>query len=1092
MTVETQSNTPQTTIEYQHEATKHFVKVVDMQLTAKPPKTDKKTYNELYQRIKSQQSQQMTVYELLQHVTSGKVFQTGKYEYQLTPEQKRDIRELQREANSEAVAYLETIKAKGNKRVSTSLIVIDCDDDGGFYDPMEIIEFSDASGAYFTFSHGLTSEHTFVRQNAYRLIYELDEVVSNDFAEFIEQTLVELLSSEFPKIWMTKGAEIAGTLSKKFIFGSNNKDTYYNPTKILPVADFKEMYRITKDLDALQKLLNKQSQYGYAPTQATEYIEMAKHYAENGQPLSYDQWISVSLGIAYSSKEQGVLSEEDAITALSEFDSNQHERDYYQRIYNSSKPTSNPSTIASLVKLATDSGYKRKAKYRYFNQEEESTQINDKIHPIMVRKQLNQNQVYSILTREDKKILLDSPTGSGKTTATINALKSILVSQKDVVAYCAFPSTALANQVASIHGLGKAFTGNINIRATLNSNKLALGLPLMVGTYDKAGKVTRMLRNDNQKVLLVIDEAQQEVSDYSYRYKAIDEMMSIADQPHVHLLGLTGTPDDLDTTKFDKHYKVIQQYPEKPYKNIDFVMYHDKGEYAQTVSETIFQEYKQGNKVLAFINNKSYINAIRHVLTEKKLRVSVITSEVGNELKSDTYRRLLDEERFPEHVDVILTTSVIAQGVNILNENENYTCLIAPLSMQAEYFDIAQIKQTVHRFRNPYKKVLFLVHIKEGLESERVENKRLFDINSRYKLLVKESEAVQTYLKETFEAELDNYRPALFEKLLGFKSNLVVTREKDELVFSKKDSAGISFQYRRTMQNEKRKEMRLEYDVELSNQFQKFKDEIFTIDHRYLRMRASRDKQKYYSYYPFAFKQAISEGLDMFVNEYEYEDYSTIGDNSFRNLLKKHAKYELKSEQEKANAVEQIFTYQEYGLLLFDYGEYGRVRVEKDPAKSIIASLNKYHAKAVTELIKFADYDNTIRELRIVNRNADVYRLKKELLAVHDIEQFNNNKGHKNGTELVLILLLPKLNTNKIGITNAQIDQVITDVAKKNKFKRDDVKQIYNKYVVFDKDRNEKVRVKRNFRLISLDDIGDSHGFGKEEIKQMYDTISYI
>src|SRR5699024_1070270 len=115
---------------------------------------------------------------------------------------------------------------------------------------------------------------------------------------------------------------------------------------------------------------------------------------------------------------------------------------------------------------------------------------------------------------------------------------------------------------------------------------------------------------------------------------------------------------------------------------------------------------------------------------------------------------------------------------------------------------------------------------------------------------------------------------------------------------------------------------------------------------------------------------------------------------------------------------------------------------------------------------------------------ADVYRLKKELLAVHDIEQFNNNKGHKNGTELVLILLLPKLNTNKVGITNAQIDQVITDVAKKNKFKRDDVKQIYNKYVVFDKDRNKKVRVKRNFRLISLEDIGDSHGFGEEEIKQ--------
>ena len=146
MTVETQSNTPQTTIEYQHEATKHFVKVVDMQLTAKPSKSDTKTFNALYLRMKQQFSREMTVYELLDAATNGFSFQVGNYSFNLTSEQKRDIREIQREDNAEAIAYIENIKAKGNKRVSTSLIVIDVDDDFSEYDPHEVFENSNASG----------------------------------------------------------------------------------------------------------------------------------------------------------------------------------------------------------------------------------------------------------------------------------------------------------------------------------------------------------------------------------------------------------------------------------------------------------------------------------------------------------------------------------------------------------------------------------------------------------------------------------------------------------------------------------------------------------------------------------------------------------------------------------------------------------------------------------------------------------------------------------------------------------------------------------------------------------------------------------
>lgn len=158
---------------------KHFVKFVDVQLNAKPSKSDVKTFNNLYQLMKQRTSQEMTVYELLEGATNGYPFQVGEYNFNLTGEQKRDIRELQREDNSAAIAYIENIKAKGNKRVSTSLIVIDVDDDFSESNPHEVFENSNASGGYFTFSHRTISEHSLRPQNAYRLIFELSEPVSN-------------------------------------------------------------------------------------------------------------------------------------------------------------------------------------------------------------------------------------------------------------------------------------------------------------------------------------------------------------------------------------------------------------------------------------------------------------------------------------------------------------------------------------------------------------------------------------------------------------------------------------------------------------------------------------------------------------------------------------------------------------------------------------------------------------------------------------------------------------------------------------------------------------------------------------------------
>src|SRR5699024_5106581 len=116
---------------------------------------------------------------------------------------------------------------------------------------------------------------------------------------------------------------------------------------------------------------------------------------------------------------------------------------------------------------------------------------------------------------------------------------------------------------------------------------------------------------------------------------------------------------------------------------------------------------EKGNKVLAYVNNKKAIDNIAQVLKKQRIKVGAITSETTRQAENEsTYKYLVKNERFPNGVDVILATVAIADGINILNENSHYVCMISPHYSLSKLFDLATIKQAVNRFRNPYEKIV--------------------------------------------------------------------------------------------------------------------------------------------------------------------------------------------------------------------------------------------------------------------------------------------------------------------------------------------------------------------------------------------------
>lgn len=1089
MTVETQSNTPQTTIEYQHEATKHFVKVVDMQLTAKPSKTDKKTFNTLYQRMKQQFSREMTVYELLELATNGFSFQVGEYGYNLTGEQKRDIRELQRESNSEALAYIESIKAKGNKRVSTSLIVIDVDDDGGLENPHEVFENSNASGGYFTFSHRTISEHSLRPQNAYRLIFELSKPVKNSLAEYIETRLIEELKSKFPRIALVDGADIEPTLSKQFIFGSRNKDIYYNPMNVIDVEPYKDEFKSFEDLRVFEKMLANQSRYQQAPITSLEYIAMAEFYGRNGSQLDYGQWISTTLGIAHSSK-MGLIDEVSAVRAMQAFDADNHELEYYQKIYDKADETKpNASTIASLVYHAKKAGYKSSKEFKYNNPPVDENELKTDLKDIHVDRQLQQEQLMDIIQDGHKNVLLNSPTGSGKTTATVNALKRYLDTHDNAVAYLSMPSKVLAEQTASNHNLGKAFIGRMNIQNVIHQNLAETKMKLFVGTYNKTKQVVQNLHADGKEVILVVDEIHKIVSDYGYRSEPINDMMTIATEDNVKLIGLSGTPEILDYSEFDAIYNVVQQNAIKPYSKIDFAIYQDAKSFESETTALIFNEAKKGNKVLAFVNNKKAIENIKSVLTKKRIKVGTITSKTTREAEDDpTYKYLVKNERFPNDTQVILTTVAIADGINIKNDS-NYVCLISPHYSLSKLFDLATIKQAVNRFRNPYEKIIIPMFIKKDLEKdekdggdpERANRYKPFNLEYRYKTLVEQSESIQKYLIERFYDRLHTYTPSLFERLTGFRNRVYQQSETD------KEFIKIA------LMEEQKKNARpqLPYDENAVLELERMRESLFEIDYRYLRKEATTAMNDYYSYFPKAFITQVTRYLDVDSDVFYASEYIKENDASSEidKKLKAIHKEIMKSEDKKAENVAEILTEPLFVKLQREYFETNKIEEDVDPANYLLEAMNKHHGKATFELVKFCTYEQTIHELNKINNRNKIYLLKNQLSTVAEIDGFNHNKGRKSATQLLLTELIKRLQESDKKVSTEDEKEIMKQVASKFKTTPKKVKEVYNRMIVYESGREKKQRFKKNYQLITLDFISKEHSFAYEEVYEMFKII---
>lgn len=982
-------------------ADKYPVLIDEVAFTQKPSNAEA---GGVANRLKVAKTQYLTINEILDKATQGQAFKLGEFDYTPTNEQRLEIKDLVKQNRLSIEEATAKVVTGGKVLKNTKLIAIDIDDDLGIsINAKEMCNRIGALAMYYSSSHNtISKKNNRSIQQRYRLLFLVNEDLKHkDYVEIAQERLKEEMQGIEPNLIPREMHGIKyqdiDVLGVGMIFGSQNKDYYINQNA--RIIDAQPIFK-QKALENFTKEISKKSYSAGNYYQNNDYIKMAKHLGDTQGKLSYQEWQTMVYGI-WNGALNGLFSEEIALQMIRITDANRQDDKYYLR-YKTDTDISNKATIATFLLHVNEAGYKfPKANV----QPEKSTSNNEpsidyktfKIDDFMPK-----THAYKLLSNERKNILVVSPTGSGKTQAFIEASKDYLIKNRNTVIYIASPTVSLAEQIHErINNGVPAIKGKMNvskvIKQSITNNKR-----LFVGTYDKAKIVVDAIHS-NMNILLIVDEAHKEVSDYGFRREAIDALFDFKTNERISkFIGLTGTPQEIDLHTYDLLVNYQFKNKRTVANNLQIIEYNEKNKYRDYTASIIKKSIENQSKVLCFLNNKEDCTEVAKSLRNQGYKVSVINS---TSKKSSSYRKLIKHERI-EDIDCILTTNALSDGISIRN-NKNDVCIIAPSPFNAPFFNLPLIEQSVHRFRNKYDNVIMPIYVskkilnalsllEKGVEIPQDKMPNISDIpfnfEWNYEQNLEQSEAIGNYLKNEFKDDFTLFSESIAENLLGIysnqPSNLKQLRE-NAFIASKSESSNHN--------------SLTEYENAIEN--------ILSLNLRYLRYKTSQDKEMYYCFYPFAFIEVLKKTLPVDAHEViKIANYlSNIDTEEIQKYFKEVDEAKKEDEIEKRTHGLDYLTLGLYRELSEAYALDNTIREDNDLWLNLKDTLHKWHYTTLIDLIELqVDYEVATKVLWRINNQSKVHSFKNWFKALSDLKQFEEQEKKQvyDVTSLVLNELL--------------------------------------------------------------------------------------
>lgn len=808
--------------------------------------------------------------------------------------------------------------------ISSSIFAIDIDDDQQITNPEEVLfRLKDqAAGIFYTFNHG-------IKGNRYRLVFQLDRTLND---ELKMRGIIELVASDLKEMGLPVDTQAKNPLQivrggKKHVLIS--KDNKLNATEFLERLKREETKRQQSLYDNFKKELR--------PIQFDILKEMAQtiDYIPSGTGQG-ELWKRLVVSIKHYANA-GFISDEQGFE-LFDIISGGEQSDKAWRTLRAN----GQATIASFIYEAKKRGYN--GKYIHYSNEQtiESTYASETIRvkeyiPLSVAKELIERR---------QRILVDSPTGSGKTTSFLNAFKELSNESKHFYIFAA-PTIALTEQNAASHKV-RAIKGKTNNLFKIIHQDVKNGKRVFISTYDMVPILVEFLRMIGKTITftLVVDELHKFVTDYDYNYRfaAIRGLYDISKEAQ-SFIGLSGTIDDIYKNEFQTVVKIDNGRPQSPCQ--EFAVYtYKKRENALSELAQLIEIWTSRRKLLIYIQSKKKIEHLSNVLRKKGIKVRSINASNKSNL---TYKQLVEQATIDPDVQVVLTTSVIADGINIKNDIDWE--VIAVCNDFSNLFNYSSIKQISNRLRNTYRR--FSLFIQEPRNT----NDELFRLENAYqsRLSIAQNIVDEINGHAFFDPQL--FRVSEIERIYGIKPSV---------------------------------------------------EEHLEIDTLHLRHSVSQEQERYFYGNRFAFIRAVEKvlykKLTGILNISEEIRNKRLDLTFIQKVLANLEEKAREEKEAKEGSISNIFSYQVYEAFLND---------DEDMLNEFKSQVVPAHFSCLKRITKIADYNTCKKIVSKVKRDADTHSFYNSIRYLTETVYYNAvNRPSKTKSVLMQLLSIDDFVTN--------------------------------------------------------------------------------
>jgi hypothetical protein len=310
------------------------------------------------------------------------------------------------------------------------------------------------------------------------------------------------------------------------------------------------------------------------------------------------------------------------------------------------------------------------------------------------------SEIETILTDDDNYNLI-AFTGGGKTYALIKKIQD-----KQIKAIFLTPYESTAKQLESVYKT-KSVYGTVSVDTVKDYVRNS---DLICSTYDGLRKIleTQIVPED---YVLLIDEAHNLITHSGFRYRALQIIFSNLDN-FKKVINITGTPEGVLNNDY-KNVKFVKQNQQSHISNYEIIESEEKS--ITTCVDHIINNPIQKGRVVIFKNSIKGLEVLRDALIERGVSTRKIKILHANEKESKLFESITDNETIPSGIQYVLTTSVISDGVNIVNHDIEAVYLL-------DVANLILLRQFVARFRKGIKNIYDIIP-----KAQKPEPKKWFD-----------------------------------------------------------------------------------------------------------------------------------------------------------------------------------------------------------------------------------------------------------------------------------------------------------------------------------------------------------------------------